>query len=222
MKRHALFVATVLVVAGLGMSSAAAQAPRTGNTARVPLDADGDGDISRAEAAQSPRLAEHFAKLDRNGNGVLESSERPRHPARTGGRGGRGGHPGAGIERLDADADGRISRAEFDARKLPARSHRDGGKVGEALDFTALDANRDGYVVRTEWAAWQARMKPQREAEAAKRFDARFTEADLNRDGKLSRLEVDEKMAHAGKRFAWMDDNRDGFLSRAELKPTRR
>ena len=42
-----------------------------------------------------------------------------------------------------------------------------------------------------------------------------------DKDGKLSRIEVDEKMPRLAKRFAWMDDNRDGFLSRAELEPRR-
>ena len=52
--------------------------------------------------------------------------------------------------------------------------------------------------------------------------DQRFTGADLNRDGKLSKAEVAEKMPMLAKRFAWMDDNRDGFLSRKELQPQRR
>lgn len=221
MKRHALFVATALIVTGLGMSSVAfAQSPRGESRPHVQLDADGNGSITRAEAAKSPRLAERFARLDSNGNGVLEQSERPRHQGKRGGRGGR--HGGGGLERLDADGDGRISRVEFDARKTPDRARRAGGKLGETLDFAQLDGDRDGYIVRTEMSAWKARMQPQREAEMAKRFDTRFADADLNRDGKLSRVEVGEKMPQAGKRFAWMDDNRDGFLSRAELKPNRR
>ena len=55
-----------------------------------------------------------------------------------------------------------------------------------------------------------------------KRLEGKFAEADLNKDGKLSRIEVDEKMPRLAKRFAWMDDNRDGFLSRAELQPPTR
>ena len=55
-----------------------------------------------------------------------------------------------------------------------------------------------------------------------KRFDERFAAADLNGDGKLSRVEVDEKMPRLSSRFAWMDDNRDGFLSSDELRPMKR
>jgi Ca2+-binding EF-hand superfamily protein len=54
------------------------------------------------------------------------------------------------------------------------------------------------------------------------KFEQRFAAADLNRDGKLSRTEVAEKMPRMEKRFAWMDDNRDGFLSRSELHPAPR
>ena len=53
---------------------------------------------------------------------------------------------------------------------------------------------------------------------APAKFDARFKEADINRDGKLGRVEVQEKMPHMADRFAWLDDNKDGFLTRAELE----
>lgn len=129
-----------------------------------------------------------------------------------------------GLERLDADNDGRISRAEFDkgraereARIAQHPERADAKRKHAPPDFATLDANRDGYIVRSELQAWHDRMRPQREAERKARFDQRFTEADINRDGKLSRVEVDEKMGRMSDRFAWMDDNKDGFLSRAEL-----
>jgi Ca2+-binding EF-hand superfamily protein len=120
------------------------------------------------------------------------------------------GHRGGGMERMDTDKDGRISRAEFDV----GQKHR--------IDFDAADANKDGYLVRTELRAYHEKMRPQREAERAKRFDEKFAAADLNRDGKLSRVEVDEKMPRMKDHFAWVDENRDGFLSRAELQAGRR
>ena len=81
---------------------------------------------------------------------------------------------------------------------------------------------RDGYLVRSEVAAHQERMRAQRRAEGEKRLAEAFAAADLNRDGKLSRVEVDEKMPRLSKRFAWMDDNRDGFLGKAELQAGQR
>ena len=137
----------------------------------------------------------------------------------------RGMH--GGLERLDTDNDGRISRAEFDAGQKqrdawraqhPERAARIEQRKHEAPTFAALDANRDGYIVRSETTAYRERMRPQRDAERRARFDARFKEADLNRDGKLGRVEVQEKMPRMADRFAWLDDNRDGFLSRAELE----
>ena len=111
---------------------------------------------------------------------------------------------------MDTDQDGRISRAEFDAGQA------------RKLDFAAVDANKDGFLVRSELRAYHEAMRPQREAERAKRFDEKFAAADLNRDGKLSRVEVDEKMPRMKDRFAWIDENRDGFISRGELQAGRK
>lgn len=216
MKRHVLYAATALVVAGLGLAAvAAAQTTTPSNKApRTSLDANGDGAIDRNEAAKSPRLAGKFAELDRNADGRLDESERPHW------KGKHGRHRG-GIERADADGDGRISRAELEQaeadRGKPEGTR--GGKRGMLADFDAIDANKDGHIVRGELRGWHERMRPQREAEHAKRSNERFAAADLNRDGKLSRVEVDEKMPRMAKQFAWMDENRDGFLSREESNP---
>jgi hypothetical protein len=143
----------------------------------------------------------------------------------------RGMHRGmrhhGGLERLDTDNDGRISRSEFAtgqaamAERKAAHPERAGQSQRAPLDFAAIDSNGDGYLVRTELRAHHERMRPQHEAERKARFDAKFAEADLNRDGKLSRVEVGEKMPRMADRFAWMDDNRDGFLSQAELQSQR-
>ena len=132
-----------------------------------------------------------------------------------------------GLERLDADSDGRISRSEFAtgqaamAQRKAAHPPRAGQPQRAPLDFAAIDSNRDGYLVRTELRAHHERMRPQLEAARKARFEAKFAEADLNRDGKLSRVEVGEKMPRMADRFAWMDDNRDGFLSPSELQSQR-
>lgn len=224
MKHKTLFAALALTLAaGVAATTVAAAEPaaKPERGTRATLDANGDGAIDRAEAAASPKLAQRFDTLDRNGDGRLDAGERPRHQARGHGRrhGGQRLHGGpGGIERLDADGDGRISRAEVEA--APAGR---GARPNRWLQhFDAIDANRDGQVVRTEFNAWQDRQRSEREAAMRKRFDERFAAADLNRDGKLSRVEADEKMPHLAQRFAWMDDNRDGFLSRAELQPRKR
>src|SRR5690606_26172241 len=101
---------------------------------------------------------------------------------------GHRGHRGAGMMKLDADKDGRISKAEAAAE--PKFAER----------FARMDFNKDGYVDRADF---KARME-QRRSEC-------FDKADLNHDGKLSRVEYsnmhevcapkrDWKGMHAGKR----------------------
>lgn len=208
MMNKTLAAAIALALCSAATVALAAQ-PQAERPARATLDANGDGAIDRAEAAKHPRFARHFDRMDKDGDGRIDASERPHRHGMKHGR-----HRG-GVERLDTDGDGRISRAEAAVKTAHA------GRNRLVDNFDAIDANRDGHVVRSELQAWHERQRPQREAEMRKRFDARFAGADLNRDGKLSRVEVDEKMPRLAKRFAWMDDDRDGFLSRGELQPSR-
>ena len=233
----------------VGVAVAAEGQPVPAPGKRVSLDANGDGVIDRAEAAKAPRLAARFDQLDRNADGKLDAGEQREAFARRGGEGrgdghgrghGKGGGRGGidGIARLDTDNDGRLSRSELEAGSAgrqgrpghEGRQARAGSEAAPAREarpnpllaqFDAIDSNRDGYLVRSELAAWHAAQRPQREADMRKRLDERFAAADLNGDGKLSRVEVDEKMPRVAKRFAWLDENRDGFLTRADLQPQR-
>jgi Ca2+-binding EF-hand superfamily protein len=226
MRRVLPLAGLLLVPLSLAALSATAQttdAPR----ARIQLDANRDGAIDRGEAARHPRLAERFDRLDRDHDGRLERGERGmRHH-----RGGKRHH--GGMARLDTDKDGRISRAEFAVMETriaewKARHAERAGKAGAKqpghrgpLDFAAVDANRDGYLVRAELRAHHERMRPQYEAARKARFDGKFAAADLNKDGKLGRVEAEQAMPRIGDRFNWMDDNRDGFLDRGELSAGR-
>lgn len=207
MNRSPLYVAALAAAMLAGAAIAAPQddagAPQR---ARMKIDTNNDGVISREEASKFPRLAENFDKLDKNHDGKLDASERPQ---RRGGREHGGGHRGGagGAAKLDTDGDGRISQAE--AAKSP--------RLAQA--FAQIDRNRDGYIVRSELRSYYASERPKREAERAKRFDAKFAEADLNRDGKLSKLEVQEKMPWLASNFAFLDEDRDGYLTKADLKP---
>jgi Ca2+-binding EF-hand superfamily protein len=99
------------------------------------LDTDKDGKISKAEfAAQS---AERFARMDANGDGKIDATERS--VAAEGGR-----RAGRGMDRLDADGDGVITRAEYDAR------------TGQR--FARLDTNGDGFIDAAERQTAMSRM----------------------------------------------------------------
>jgi Ca2+-binding EF-hand superfamily protein len=209
-----------LSLAALSATAQTTDAPR----ARIQLDANRDGAIDRAEAAKHPRLAGHFDRLDRNQDGRLTRDERgQRHGLHH--RGGKRHH--GGIARLDTDKDGRISRAEFAAMetRMAEWKARHAERAGKAdpndhrapMDFAAIDANRDGYLVRAELRAYHERLRPQREAARKARIDAKFGSVDLNKDGRLGRVEVEQAMPRLAERFNWMDDNRDGFLDRGEL-----
>jgi len=227
MHRKTLIAAALLAAIATTAAIAAPQAAdQTQHRTRAKLDANNDGAIDRVEAASHPRFAAKFDKLDANKDGKLSAAERPQW--KRGHHGDHGGRHG-GMARLDTDADGRISRTEFDAGKADRAERMTArGKDADARkplhqvpEFAALDANRDGYLVRSEVSAYHERMRPQREVEFAKHSAERFAAADINKDGKLSRLEVGEKMPRLEKSFAWMDENRDGFLSQQELRPKR-
>ena len=219
--------------AALASSFAVAQTAPAGIKAAPRIDANGDGVIDRAEAAKVPRLAARFDQLDTDKDGRLSASERPQrmHGKRGGGRG------GDRLQALDTDKDGRISRSEANA-----------GNAGFAARFTEMDANKDGYLDRSD-----------RELRMRKERAAFFTGADANRDGGLSRDEFAveqgargaerraqfaqraeaagkmpkvrpvpteaEQLQRAGKAFDRMDTNKDGTVTRAEFdaaKPMRR
>jgi Ca2+-binding EF-hand superfamily protein len=96
------------------------------------LDKNGDGVISREEAAARPKMAKMFDALDSNKDGALSKDEmkaahnkmQARHMARN-----------------DTDRDGRISRAE-------AAAHP---KLAE--NFDRIDTNGDGFLSKEEMIA---------------------------------------------------------------------
>lgn len=164
----AIAIAASLAIAGIAIAAPQAT-PQPANAAKMKLDANNDGVIDRTEAAKHPRLAERFDALDKNKDGRLSADERPMH------RGMRGGM------QLDADKDGRISRAEA------------AGKPQFVQRFEQMDANKDGFIDKADR---EARMQARR----AEWFGA----ADTNRDGQISRAEYDaahaKRMAERGER----------------------
>ena len=108
------------------------------------IDTNGDGLISKAEnrAATEAR----FARMDANGDGTIGADERGKGMGKWKRGGRRGGAAGGGPAPLDArkgqgmkadaNGDGVITRAEFDAQS--------------AARFAAMDANKDGKIDQSE------------------------------------------------------------------------
>ncbi len=206
MNRKILYAAAVLALAAVGTAvaqqQAEAPAPGSHHEGRMKLDANGDGAIDRSEAAKSEKFAARFDELDKNKDGRLTADERPQW------RGGHRGHRGG--ERMmqaDTDKDGRISKAE--AAVNPKLAER----------FSDMDANKDGYVDRSD-----------RELRARKHREEWFSSADVNKDGNLSKAEMDasahkrdaehqqKREARSAERFQKMDKNGDGVISRVEMQ----
>ena len=112
---------------------------------------------------------------------------------------------GNGFDRLDADNDGFITRAE-------ANSYR---RLSEGFD--AIDLNRDGQVSREEMAARSKARREERHAAAKQRWQA----ADADGNGEISMQEASESMPLLARHFQKIDVDGSGQLSHSEVRKSR-
>lgn len=135
MKKAAITVSLLAAVAATSALAHERHGPGRMAERLKAADTNGDGLISRAEAAALPRLAEHFDAIDANRDGQVSVDElRVAHAAHRGGRGGM-------FKRADANNDGRVSQQEFLARA--------------AERFQRMDANGDGFITQEEATAFR-------------------------------------------------------------------
>ena len=102
------------------------------------------------------------------------------------------------FEMLDADKDGKVTRAE-------AEGFRD-------QKLVEFDVDKDGALNQAEYTAMVNAMM-------ADHIKRRFERQDADKDGKLDKTEVAGRMA---KMFDWMDTNDDGAIDRDEMDKHRR
>ena len=154
--KYLLAGATATLIAAVAMAA-------PGGDRFAKLDSDGNGSVTRAEF--DAKRADRFASLDGDRDGFVTKAEmtarheamkakraekrggdRPKHAQH---HAGRAGMHGDHFARRDADNDGRLSLAEFQA--------------GGAKRFERLDADKNGSVTRAEMdqarEAWKARRQ---------------------------------------------------------------
>jgi Ca2+-binding EF-hand superfamily protein len=165
-----------------------------------------DGVIDQTEFQQS--RDKWFADLDANQDGFVTADELKAFGdkmhaewAKKHGDQASNGQPDANkkhgdfsqriLQRVDADKDGKISKAEFDA---------EGSKL-----FARLDDNGDGKIAENEmpqrhWARFGGQM---------------FDRMDADKDGKVTKAEF---QAAGDKMFQRMDKNGDGIIEKDEMQ----
>ena len=138
MKIVATLIAIALVSAASLVLAAGPEGKHEGGMERLrAADTNGDGMISKQEAAALPRIARDFEAIDTNHDGQLTKEElQAFHKAHRHDR-----------KKLDTDGDGRISRAEAAAAPRLAEH------------FDAIDTNGDGYLSQDEMKAAHAKRQ---------------------------------------------------------------
>lgn len=167
-----LFLGSAAVAAVIAAGSAIAQ-PAPASPAQPPHVAK-----TQTRADVSARVAQMFARLDTNRDGVIVKQEveaaraqfadrMKQHAEQRGQKGDRS----KAFDRIDSNNDGSISRQEFaGAPRGPGQGRgMHGGFAGRIFDMA--DANKDGRVTLAE--AQQAALQ-------------HFDHSDLNRDGTLT------------------------------------
>lgn len=128
-----LIIATIMA---LGMTAAFADGHMKDGRMKK-ADADGDGQVTFAEfeAAQTARIAEQFARMDKDEDGILTADELQRPP-----RGDREGrrkgdrNPVKAVERFDQDGSGGLTLDELQGKPF----------TPDSAAFAAADADGDG------------------------------------------------------------------------------
>jgi Ca2+-binding EF-hand superfamily protein len=173
------------------------------------------------------RVDKVFAKLDANHDGFISRDElnavqeRRQQAAE---QRAQKFDPSKMFDRMDLNHDGKITQAEAQQAKSqhaeakpghPARAQATG--VGRL--FERFDGDKDGVITRAEFDVKGQQMKARMQKAGAPRGMHMVDDADLNKDGRISRAEMEQS---ALARFDRMDLNHDGKISPDERKQGRK
>jgi Ca2+-binding EF-hand superfamily protein len=187
-------------------------------------DADGDGVLTKDELEKAGQKLgggggadELFKALDKNADGVLTQDEVPEKLAMR-------------IAAADADGDGKITKEEFEQAR--GGHGAAGGAPGIDKLFERLDTNKDGKLTKDELperpadrimkadadgdgAVTKEELQAARDKMGGQMADKLFERFDANKDGKLTRDELPEKLAD---RIMKADADGDGAVTKEEIR----
>lgn len=193
-----LLIGGAALLASAAAIAQVAPAPAVAPTARAPMAAKVH---TRAEV--QAKVAEHFAKVDANRDGVITKAEadsamqRFRTAMAERRKDHRDDRRGNAFERLDSNRDGAISRGEWDAgaaqreQRIASRDRNDDGR---------RDGRRFKHAGMRGMSGFGGRM---------------FEMADTNKDGRVT---LQEAQAAALQHFDMADANRDGQITPDERR----
>lgn len=195
--KKSLLIAGAAIMAVAVPALAAPQAAPSSAAAAAPM----MKDITRADV--EARVKDQFAQYDANKDGTVTREEISAHRQAK-----RAERQDARFKAMDKDANGSISRAEFDAAHARRGPGHDGKAAAAKTDGAAPDAARD----RGHHGHGKGRMGHGMKGHGMFGFGGM---ADANKDGNIT---LAEATSAALARFDKMDANKDGTLTAQERK----